>query len=343
MFGGLKNTVAAAAGAAMGNQSNATTGPPHWQSEMCDCFDDTNVVLQTWCCHPCTVSNIISYLEERKPMFDCMNCFVYTIAVYATGFQAAAWFTYGLRNQIISRYGIQNEDYCNACMISTFCTPCALCQVQREMAKRNEHPGGFCATPPASGVALGIASRVAGEAAGRAGLGGASGLLGNSAWGTGLFDMTGMECLESFFCLCTLHGYSATKTVATRGIRQFTALDQAGGVLGGIAARASSALGGSQPGQAAAPPQPQGEGELDVPACLAGLVMPMGLTYAHRRELVERYGIAHESHILSGLVSIFCSCCAQSQQRREMGYRGQWPGGLCVKALPPRRQEGVRM
>jgi len=56
----------------------------------------------------------------------------------------------------------------------------------------------------------------------------------------------------------------------------------------------------------------------------------------NRRELIERYNIVGETHLKSLIYTLCCTCCATIQQRREMGYRGEWPGGMIVKEAVPR-------
>lgn len=269
-------------------------GPPHWHDGTCSCFDDMGICCQTIWCNPCTASNIINKLETEMSMFSCFNCFVYSAAIYYSGSRYPFWLAQAWRRELIQRYGIQNETGCNSCLVGQCCLPCVFCQVQREMGKRMEHPGGCCADPPPQQPGMGnMLLKVA------------DGVLDGRSirrWGSGICQCTGSECIEGTCCPCFVVGY------------MYNFLD-------------SQRVGGVTPGA------------MDGATCCGFLCNPDGFLYSSRREVVERYGIQLESHVLSGCLTLCCPICSLLQTRREMGYSGEWPGGLCQKEAPPRRQQ----
>jgi Cys-rich protein (TIGR01571 family) len=120
-------------------------------------------------------------------------------------------------------------------------------------------------------------------------------------WGSGLCDCTCMECLDGYFCPCMTFGYMNSRLDSERL------------------------------------PNVQ-SGVMDVSACCGSLWFLDGWTYANRREVIERYQIFGEGHIKSLAMTLCCPFCSILQQRREMGYSGEWPGGLCQKEAPLRKQ-----
>jgi len=118
-------------------------------------------------------------------------------------------------------------------------------------------------------------------------------------WGSGTCDSGPAECIDGLCCQCCLYGYMYNR------LNQNT-------VVG--------------------PLEPQ----LNCTACCGSMLFPDGWAYANRREIMERYNIQGESHIKSLLLVLFCLPCSLLQQRREMGYSDEWPGGLCVKEAPAR-------
>lgn len=172
-------------------------GPPHWQVEQFDCMGDTNVCLQTVCCPFCTEANVITMRERGVADMDLFTCLgACCLEVLTRGFFGTA-LVLAVRRQLVQRYGIQDEPYCQS-VITNICAPCSFCQIQREMALRGEHPGGIFAKAP--GAEGGIGAKIGAAAH----IGAAS--AGLNPWGSGLFQCAGAEdCLDSW-CLscCTL-------------------------------------------------------------------------------------------------------------------------------------------
>lgn len=307
-FQGVMNAVAGQAGAPL-----RPPGPPKWHDDICSCMDDTNVCCQSVFCECCSVSNVVNMLEERKPEIEWATCLVYTLSWYLTRGFSTSWFAFGARRELMEKYGIQGESACATCMFASFCGPCTVCQVQREMAARGDHPGGICAEPPkeqqqmgAVGQAVGGAMQALGQVANVTG----AGIPGVARpWGSGLCDFEMTECLEGFFCLCCVFGYMSTVLDAKRNV----------------------------PG-VRLPDRP--EGQLEVAACLGSMFQSIGFAYGTRREIMQRYNVGPgESHLMSALLAVFCTCCIALQQRREMGFSGEWPGGMCVKEAPQRPEQ----
>lgn len=284
--------VAAATGAVAGMfGGGAQQGPPNWQSELFDCSKDNNVCLQTWCCPWCTESNLMNKRErniaDMDPGYCCGAC---CLDIITRGFFSSA-FSFGLRRELIARYGIMEEPYVNTC-VQNICTPCSLCQSQREMIMRNEHPGGMFAKAPADGNAIAMGQQVVGAVKN---FGAAT--LNPVTFGSEPFDCDMMECFDSWCCApCTL-AHMANRVDMGR-----SALIPAGS-----------------------------ENKMDPATCCAACCCAPQFSYALRREVVNRYGINTENHIMSFLWVVFCAPCTIAQTRREMSYRGEWPGGILVK------------
>lgn len=189
---------------AQGEVASKTTGPPIWQDGLCDCTKETGICCQTLCCWPCTMANIMNKRDTGVASCDCANFCAVVIGTYGSNNEFPSWLSFAFRRELIMRYGIQNETMCSSCLNATFCSPCSDCQVQREMAKRNEHCGGCCATPPASQPGLGD------KAMGALGAAINGGLNLPRMWGSGLCGCGIAECCEGIFCPCIIFGYIGT-------------------------------------------------------------------------------------------------------------------------------------
>lgn len=294
---------AAAKNAVTGQVAESTMGPPHWQDGICSCCDDTGICCQTFWCYQCTFSNMINKRETGAGVCDCATCFCFMVAEYVSSYNYAFWAGMGIRRAIVERYGIKNESTCSTCMLGHCCAPCSWCQIQREMGKRNEHCGGCCAKAPANAPSIAdklgaAAMNVIGHAVVNNGR-----MHQPGPWQSGICDCDIMDCCEGYWCGCCVLGFIGNK------------IDGFHAVAGADA----------------------GIDKLDPLSCCGALWAPQAMTYQNRRELVERYNIIGETHLKSLCMVLCCPFCTPIQQRREMGYRGEWPGGLCVKAAPMRR------
>lgn len=275
--------------------------PPQWHSGICDCTQDTGICVQTFCCHLCTYTNIQNQRDMKIGAFDCCTFVAIAIGSYGTGNDLLGWMSFSFRRELVQRYGILEETICKSCMLGTCCGPCSICQVQREMAKRNEHCGGCCANPPPQAPSLADKAMNSLTA-------GVVGALSQGAvrqphpWGSGLCGCGVAECCEGIFCPCCIMGFMATRLDAGKTIEKPHGVPNA----------------------------------MDPVTCCGALWYPQGHIYANRRELIERYNIIGETHTMTCINVLCCSVCALCQQRREMGYANEWPGGLLVKdPLPP--------
>jgi Cys-rich protein (TIGR01571 family) len=281
--------VAGAVGAVMGNRPNQ--GPPHWQVDIGTCMDDTNVCLQTWCCLPCTVSNMMNMRERGVPQCDPLYCCGATCLGYLTYGWFFASFGLGTRRELLQRYGIVDEPYCTS-VVYNILLPCNLCMLQREMALRGEHPGGvFAQAPNANNETQQQFAMV--RNIGKT-------MATGSSWGSTLFQCAGFEdCVDGWCMSCCTLAHMAHRLDAGRV--QLIPRD--------------------------AP------NNMDPVTCVGATCMQPAFHYAVRRELVDRYQIP-EPHLVSFVLTAFCSPCSVSQTRREMGYRGEWPGGIMLKNAP---------
>lgn len=276
-------------------------GPPIWQSGLCDCMEDSGICIQTFCCWICTETNMANKHDTGIGAFDCAACCGIMFANYAMNGYYDWYIAHGFRRAYIQRYGINEESGCKSCMMS-ICWPCSLCQVQREMGKRDEHAGGCCAKPPENNNSMAdramgaLKDNVVGALTG-------AGAIPPHPWGSGICGCNGPECCEGIFCYPCMFGFMQNK------------LDQ-----------------GRVPEKPIGSPD-----QIDPLSCCGALWSPYGWMFANRREVVERYNVIGETHCQSCSMAICCTPCAACQQRREMGYNGEWPGGICVKECPPKQ------
>ncbi|KAK3521625.1 hypothetical protein QTP70_014723 [Hemibagrus guttatus] len=94
-----------------------------WNSRICDCCDN-----KAECCFVCCFC----------PCFACMKTKEYGQCLCLPlldlcGIASPA--TWAMRVSMRHHYGIKGT-LCNDCLIATFCTPCAWCQMSREMKHR---------------------------------------------------------------------------------------------------------------------------------------------------------------------------------------------------------------
>ena len=288
--------------AVTGEVQNNTMGPPHWQTGICGCTEDTGICCQTICCFPCTAANMINKNETGVAAFDCATCFCFIVGAYATNGRYLTWAAMGMRRAIIQRYGIQGETQCTSCMLGLCCAPCNYCQVQQEMAKRKEHCGGCCANPPPESQSLGdkVVDFV-GKAAVKAMN---NGIHGPHMWSSGMCDCGIGECCEGLFCGCCVFGFIGAKIDSDKVQGHAT-----------------------------------GENRMDCVSCCGSIFYPQGWTFQNRREIIERYNVIGESYLKSLCMVLCCPFCSLLQQRREMGYANEWPGGLIVKEFPRKQQQ----
>ncbi|XP_058049224.1 placenta-specific gene 8 protein-like [Ahaetulla prasina] len=96
-------------------QSHRTTRSFEWQTELCDCGDDCNICLCgafCLCCLGCIVA---------KDMDECCSCGP----------------TVAMRTRYRTLYRIPGS-ICSDCLTTTFCCPCNLCQLKRDINRRKQ-------------------------------------------------------------------------------------------------------------------------------------------------------------------------------------------------------------
>ncbi|KAL5010405.1 hypothetical protein ScPMuIL_012710 [Solemya velum] len=90
-------------------------GHRNWTTGLFDCFSNCKTCVVTTFCLPLTVCNISRKLGDNA----CMPFFV-------QGSQIA------MRSRIRTLGGIQGT-ICNDCLVISWCGPCAVCQMSREL------------------------------------------------------------------------------------------------------------------------------------------------------------------------------------------------------------------
>ncbi|XP_020327084.1 plac8 onzin related protein 6 [Oncorhynchus kisutch] len=95
-----------------------------WSSSICDCCDDMNICcFGFWC--PCCL--------RCQTSTDFGECFCLPLLDISTSWLPAA--SLALRSTMRERYRIQGS-ICDDCLLVTCCTPCAWCQMARELKLR---------------------------------------------------------------------------------------------------------------------------------------------------------------------------------------------------------------
>jgi Cys-rich protein (TIGR01571 family) len=298
----LKNTVTGVVGQATGIQLS------HWHDGICECMSDTGICIQTCCCIYCTLSNIQNKRDYNMGTCDCSAFIAILIGNYITSGEMFYWLGFALRRELVQKYNIADETVCKSCLLGTCCFPCTFCQVQREMAKRDDHAGGCCANPPPPTVSTMAVGGVFGSALGGA-LGQLVGGVTNTIqtghqphpWTSGLCGCSFMECCEGTFCYPCMFGYMANRLDAGRTPMNLISAPNA----------------------------------MDPINCCSALWFPQSYAYANRREVIQRYNVIGESHTMTCIHTLCCYPCAACQQRREMGYGNEWPGAICALPTAP--------
>jgi Cys-rich protein (TIGR01571 family) len=291
-----------------------------WQSSICGCFSNCGVLCQTLCCFHCTLSNVYTKLESNVAACSCGSCCGICCTDLCTGCQQSFWGVVGTRREVIARYNIAGESMCKTCCCTTLCCACSFCQTQRELILRNEGAGGCCAqgsvpqnarapdapmpmhTDNGQPVQPHQAQQPTTPYGAPVFYGAARPV---TFWGSGLCGCGCMECCEIMFCTpCTL-GFIASKIDNLHNIGE-----------------------------------PNAEPSMSCCVCFHSLCSAgaCAFAYMNRRELIQRYNVVDESHMDTCCRVYLCAPCAVSQQRREMGYQGHFPGGCCVKDAPVRAQ-----
>ncbi|GIL69437.1 hypothetical protein Vretimale_13539 [Volvox reticuliferus] len=116
-----------------------------WTTGLCDCTEEPSgcgFCLYAFFCQPCAYG---SNVELMEPVVCCGgDCFGATAAYcgmqFCTG--CACILHLMARGYLRNKYGIPGNGFSDF-MITWCCTPCALCQEQRELVIRGHIKGGF--------------------------------------------------------------------------------------------------------------------------------------------------------------------------------------------------------
>ncbi|XP_039253117.2 placenta-specific gene 8 protein-like [Styela clava] len=92
-----------------------------WSSGICYCFDD----IKSCCCSLWLGNCFYACLAKRMGDNCCVGCSGYPAGCVPGGHLA-------MRSAFRNKHGIQGT-ICDDCCISTFCLPCGMCQLSREM------------------------------------------------------------------------------------------------------------------------------------------------------------------------------------------------------------------
>jgi Cys-rich protein (TIGR01571 family) len=290
-----KPLVAAVAGATTAMFAGIPTppGPPNWQTRHWSCLEDRGVCLQTCFCLWCTEAYIVAKRERGVPELEVPTCTFATCCdvLYPCCFTCSL--ALASRRGISRRYKIAEEPYCVS-ITYNICPLLNLCQVQREMALRSEHPGGLCSVPPDHGASIGQQTTAAATW---------GAIVANAhEWDSKLYHCAnGNDCMDNTCLPCCTMAHMAQRLDA--GMTSDIPRDVPNGYDGAT--------------------------------CIGICCCFMQTAFAMRREVVERYVIV-EPTVFSVVISMCCPCCAVAQARRQMGYEGEWPGGVLLKVAPPK-------
>lgn len=116
-----------------------------WRTQVCDwtssCWESCCEVLL---CHPCNVSFQYSAVNDQNPLemnpVPCIAVIVFNVMGLGLGTLMAAMH---IRKGVKARYGIDEPPW-EECIFGCCCTPCSLCQTQRELRLRGDEPTKAC-------------------------------------------------------------------------------------------------------------------------------------------------------------------------------------------------------
>ena len=114
-----------------------------WSTGLFECFDDSEGLIESWCCGRCQLSRQYGFMQNGTNDIDLFSFFfsvVVDVLAGPTGIVALTWWT---RRAIRQRYGIIGND-CSDFFAAACCGPCATHQQYRQMSIENEWPTGCC-------------------------------------------------------------------------------------------------------------------------------------------------------------------------------------------------------
>ena len=119
-------------------ESEYDTGPRAFSSGLCDCFTDCSGCCYVFWCGSCALMTNRAVAEERKVDTDdfawgsALGAFAYASGC---GFWALVCLACEDRKAAMHKYDLGPFDFWQS-LISVFCAPCSVCQVQREHYSR---------------------------------------------------------------------------------------------------------------------------------------------------------------------------------------------------------------
>eukprot|EP01064_Diplonema_japonicum_P002617 TRINITY_DN1166_c0_g1_i1.p1 TRINITY_DN1166_c0_g1~~TRINITY_DN1166_c0_g1_i1.p1 ORF type:complete len:199 (+),score=43.84 TRINITY_DN1166_c0_g1_i1:90-686(+) len=142
--------------------------PKMWKSGLCDCFaTGANLCCNVFWCYPCMAGRVHSAMaDDHRDHMNVSVCSSLILAQVVTagltvglplathgavhvpganmiGACAVFGYTWWQRHTLSKKLGIQG-DMCGDCMISYFCSSCALCQHHTELVQHGVNPGSCC-------------------------------------------------------------------------------------------------------------------------------------------------------------------------------------------------------
>nr|CAB3231991.1 cornifelin homolog B-like [Phallusia mammillata] len=99
-----------------------------WSTGLCDCFQDVKSCLCSFICGNFYYATLATRMGENC----CVGCSGYGAGCVPGGHMA-------MRSRLRGTHGIQGT-ICDDCIMASFCLPCAMCQLSREMDKLGYSP-----------------------------------------------------------------------------------------------------------------------------------------------------------------------------------------------------------
>ena len=135
---------------------DGTQYPPQWTEGLCGCFEDTTICCEEFWCGYCHAGYLSGFLQTNGRQMDMMCCAALCVDAFCCYGLARCCYVNQIRGRVVMRYHIVDEGGCMTCLLSFFCTACAMCQMHREMHKRGDYTGGVCYTAPPQQQPMGV-------------------------------------------------------------------------------------------------------------------------------------------------------------------------------------------
>ncbi|XP_034387299.1 placenta-specific gene 8 protein-like [Cyclopterus lumpus] len=110
----------------------------HWESGLCDCFEDASTCCYGfWCC-PCLACTVSGKFGENRCLPLCDICCSMTFGAGTGLTLVVPPAVLALRVAMRNRYGIKGS-VCKDIAVSCFCSWCSWCQMHREIKHRTQN------------------------------------------------------------------------------------------------------------------------------------------------------------------------------------------------------------